>query len=147
MLLSIFHFNELTPAQLYEILQLRQLVFVVEQNCVYLDCDDNDQRAMHICLSEEESLIAYTRILAPGTSYESYCSIGRVVNHPDHRKKGLGKEIMKASIAFCRKTFPEHSIKISAQIYLDDFYTSLGFLSTGEEYLEDGIPHQAMILK
>ena len=145
--LLIRSFHELTNRQLYEILQLRQLVFVVEQDCPYLDCDDKDQEAFHLCLVEGDQLLAYTRVLSPGTSYTDYSSIGRVVNHPNHRRKGLGKSIMQSSIHFCKEQYPEHKIKISAQCYLDDFYQDLGFIPTGETYLEDGIPHQSMILK
>ena len=143
--LLIRSFHDLTPSQLYEILQLRQLVFVVEQDCPYLDCDDKDQDAYHVCLVQGDQLIAYTRVLGPGTSYEDYASIGRVVNHPTFRKKGYGKSIMESSITFCKELYPSIPIKISAQCYLDDFYKSLGFVPTGENYLEDGIPHQAMI--
>lgn len=147
MKLIIRAFHDLTNRQLYEILQLRQIVFVVEQDCPYLDCDDKDQEAYHICLVKDDQLIAYTRVLGPGISYENYASIGRVVNHPKFRKQGFGKSIMKASISFCKDQYPSKSIKISAQCYLDSFYQNLGFVPTGESYLEDGIPHQSMILQ
>lgn len=137
-------FNELTLNELYALLQLRSEVFVVEQDCVYQDVDGKDQKAIHILGNEGHTLAAYTRIFKPGDYFEQ-ASIGRVVVSPDHRRKDYGKEIMLASIAFAKaKNYP--SIKISAQCYLDKFYTDLGFEATGETYLEDGIPHQAMVL-
>ena len=137
-------FNELTLQELYALLQLRAAVFVVEQDCVYQDVDGKDQKAIHILGYESDTLAAYTRIFKPGDYFEQ-ASIGRVVVSSDHRRKDYGKEIMVASIAFAKtKNYP--SIKISAQCYLDKFYTDLGFEATGETYLEDGITHQAMLL-
>jgi ElaA protein len=137
-------FNELSLNELYALLQLRSEVFVVEQDCVYQDVDGKDQKAIHILGYEGDTLAAYTRIFKPGDYFEQ-ASIGRVVVSPDHRRKDYGKEIMVVCIAFAKaKKYP--SIKISAQCYLDKFYTDLGFTATGETYLEDGIPHQAMLL-
>ncbi len=142
---TIKSFSEFSTQELYDILQLRSEVFVVEQDCVYQDLDGNDQKAIHILGYDEDQLAAYTRIFKPGNYFEE-CSIGRVVVSPLHRGKSYGKDIMLSSIAFAKaEAYP--SIKISAQCYLDKFYTDLGFISTGEKYLEDGIPHQAMILK
>lgn len=135
-------FNEFSIEELYAVLRLRSEVFVVEQNCVYQDMDGKDQKATHILGYEKDQLVAYTRFFKPGDYFEQ-SSIGRVVVSPQHRGKSYGQEIMKASIAFAKaENFP--SVKISAQCYLDKFYTDLGFISTGEKYLEDGIPHQAM---
>ena len=143
--ITIKSFSEFSTQELYDILQLRSEVFVVEQDCVYQDLDGNDQKAIHILGYDEDQLAAYTRIFKPGNYFEE-CSIGRVVVSPLHRGKSYGKDIMLSSIAFAKaEAYP--SIKISAQCYLDKFYTDLGFISTGEKYLEDGIPHQAMILK
>ena len=141
-------FEALTTDELYAILKLRQEVFVVEQDCPYLDADGKDLDAIHVFAQQsDKSIIGYTRVLGPGVSYPTYASIGRVVNDPSIRGKGLGKLIMKVSIEACRAAFPQHDIKISAQTYLDGFYQSLGFVSTGEYYLEDDMPHQGMILK
>ena len=143
--ITIKSFSEFSTQELYDILQLRSEVFVVEQDCVYQDLDGNDQKAIHILGYDEDQLAAYTRIFKPGNYFEE-CSIGRVVVSPLHRGKSYGKDIMLSSIAFAKaEAYP--SIKISAQCYLDKFYKDLGFISTGEKYLEDGIPHQAMILK
>lgn len=137
-------FNELTLQELYAVLKLRAAVFVVEQDCVYQDVDGKDPKATHVLGYEANELAAYTRIFKPGDYFEQ-ASIGRVVVDPSHRRKDFGKEIMVASIAFAKaNNFPV--IKISAQCYLDKFYSDLGFTATGETYLEDGIPHQAMFL-
>ncbi len=138
-------FDELTLRELYRILQLRAEVFVVEQDCVYQDLDDKDQMSYHVIGKEDGEIHAYTRIIPKGISYPDYVSIGRVVNSNAVRRKGAGKALMEFTIASSRNVFPDSKIKISAQSYLDKFYTDLGFKSTGEEYLEDGIPHQAMV--
>jgi len=138
-------FDELTVTELYAILQLRNEVFVVEQNCVYQDTDGKDPGSLHLCGWDAGKLAAYTRIIPPGISYTD-ASIGRVVTSPLYRKSGLGRQLMKESI---RLTFSEFNctlIRIGAQVYLTRFYSSLGFIKTGEEYLEDGIPHIEMIL-
>ncbi len=142
---SIKHFDQLTALELYRILQLRALVFVVEQNCPYQDLDEKDLPSYHLCIYDGERLVALTRIVPPGISYPDYASIGRVVSHPDYRRSGAGKVIMQKSILKCLELFPGKDIKISAQSYLIPFYQSFGFVSVGEEYLEDQIPHQAMI--
>lgn len=117
----------------------------MEQDCPYLDADGQDQAAHHLMLYRDDQLIGYTRLLAPGVSYVAYSSIGRVVNPTALRGQGIGRRIMLASIDWCVKHYPRHQIKISAQCYLDGFYRSLGFTDTGDHYLEDGIPHQAMV--
>lgn len=145
MTISAKTFTELTIQQLYDILQLRAAVFVVEQNCVYQDIDGKDPVATHILGYEANTLVAYTRYFNPG-DYFDQASIGRVVVHTDYRKNDYGKKMMHASIAFAKAN--NHTIiKISAQCYLDKFYSDLGFKSTGATYLEDGIPHQAMVLE
>lgn len=139
-------FEDLTPFELYRILQLRSMVFVVEQNCVYLDADDKDQGSKHLMLLDlSGALLAYCRILPPGLSYEGYASIGRVVSHPEYRQHGWGRKIMQHALQECGKLYPGMPVKISAQSYLLNFYRSLGFQPIGEEYLEDDIPHTAMI--
>jgi ElaA protein len=139
-------FDTLTNGELYEILQLRSEVFIVEQNCVYLDPDGKDQEAWHLMGSEDGKLIAYTRILSPGVAYIDP-AIGRVVTSPSKRGAGLGKELMERSIEHCEKLFGKNSITLGAQVYLKKFYESLGFVVVGDEYLEDGIPHIQMTRK
>ena len=134
-----------TPIQLYGYLQLRSEVFVVEQECIYLDPDGKDDKAIHVLgYSEEGQLVACTRIFGPG-DYMEHPSIGRVAVKKSHRGLGLGKEIMEASMRELRSRFKPQKIGLSAQTYLKDFYKDLGFREIGEEYLEDDIPHIAMI--
>ena len=140
----IKEFSELTTQELYDILQLRSEVFVVEQDCVYQDVDGKDQKALHICGYKDQKLVAYTRIFKSG-DYFKETSIGRVVVRARERKFKYGFEIMKASIAAIQSNYNESVIRISAQTYLRRFYNSLEFYEVGEEYLEDGIPHIAMI--
>ena len=133
--------------ELYETMVLRQSVFVVEQNCPYLDADGRDQRSYHLMgYSEDGNLLAYARLLPPGVSYPDYPSIGRVLNALEMRGKGVGRELMQEAISRCIDLFGNIAIKISAQCYLTSFYESFGFVAEGEEYLEDDIPHIAMIL-
>jgi ElaA protein len=144
---SCLPFDDLTPAELYEIMALRQEVFIVEQNCPYLDCDGKDQASWHLMgRNETGKLIVYTRLLPKGLAYPEYPSIGRVVSSPSARGTGAGKELMVKSIEMTRHLFGDTTIKIGAQSYLLRFYESFGFRSTGEEYLEDGIPHTKMTL-
>lgn len=141
-------FNELSTYALYEILALRQEVFVVEQNCPYQDCDGKDLQSWHLMGRDASGkLVCYTRLLPKGVSYDHYVSIGRVVSSPSVRGTGAGKILMEESIRMCRKLFGTQAIKIGAQTYLLRFYEGFGFRSTLEEYLEDGIPHTKMILE
>ena len=137
-------FSELTTQELYDVLQLRAEVFVVEQDCVYQDVDGKDQKAIHILGYINADLVAYTRIFKPG-DYFNEASIGRVVVKESERQHKYGFTIMEASIKAIQDEFNETVIKISAQTYLNNFYNKLGFKTVGEEYLEDGIPHVAMI--
>lgn len=138
-------FEELTPHQLYTIMQLRNEVFVVEQNCVYQDADNKDQAAYHLMGWKDDKLITYSRIIPPGMAYAEP-SIGRVVTSPSARGNGIGKALMKESIDQVYKLFDTPSIKIGAQVYLLQFYSSLGFQQTSDIYPEDGIEHVEMIL-
>ncbi len=142
---SVKSFSELTKDELYGILSLRQEIFIVEQNCPYQDADDKDQKSHHVMVVEEDSLLAYTRLVPPGISYNNYCSIGRVVTRFKSRKMGLGFKTMEISLRYCQELYGNHPIKISAQTYLRIFYSSLGFEEKGNEYLEDDIPHIAMV--
>jgi len=142
------YFDELSLNQLYEIGRLRQEVFVLEQNCPYVDFDGKDQFCYHLmCFDEKNNLIAYSRIVPAGISYENYVSIGRVITSGTVRKSGMGRALMSESIKACEKIFGNGDIKIGAQTYLLKFYNSFGFESNGIEYLEDGIPHTEMIRK
>ena len=126
---------------------LRQEVFVVEQNCPYLDADGKDLHSWHLMGRDVQGkLICYTRLLPEGLSYDGYVSIGRVVSSPAARGTGAGKILIRRSIDMCRHLFGNQPIKIGAQTYLLKFYARFGFQSTGEEYLEDGIPHTKMTL-
>ena len=137
-------FNDLNIDELYSLLNLRSEVFVVEQNCVYQDIDEKDKKALHVLGFKNNEIVAYARIFKPG-DYFKYASIGRVVVRYKERGNGYAFDIMKASIKVIQDQFKETIIKVSAQKYLKKFYNNLGFDQVGEEYLEDGIPHIAMI--
>jgi ElaA protein len=139
--------EEMKPLALHEMLALRQAVFIVEQYCPYPDADDQDLISWHLLGYAQEKLVAYTRLLPPGSSYENEISLGRVLTHESTRGKGLGKVLMQKAIAECRKLFGSLPIRISAQSYLHEFYRELGFVATGKNYLEDGIPHIEMLKK
>ncbi len=143
-----FSFRELTLEQLYAILALRQEVFIVEQDCPYLDADGCDQMGWHVCAYDDSGdLVAYSRILPKGISYEHYPAIGRVITSAKIRGKKKGRELMEISIRETRKHCGNEAIKISAQSHLQNYYGSLGFRAIGGGYLEDGIPHIAMLLE
>ncbi len=137
-------FNELTTHELYDIIQLRSEVFVVEQDCVYQDLDDKDKLAYHILGTLNNQIIAYARIFKSG-DYFSEPSIGRIVVKNEFRKHKYGYQLVLYSIQFIENNFKKSNIKISAQSYLVKFYNLLGFYQIGEEYLEDGIPHIKML--
>ena len=137
-------FEELAPSELYAIMQLRNEVFVVEQNCVYQDADNKDLLSYHLMGWNQQKLVAYTRILAPGIAFEE-ASIGRVVTSPSVRRTGIGFELMNRSISKTTELFGNFPIRIGAQLYLQKFYTSLGFEKDSDTYLEDNIPHIEMV--
>ena len=140
------HFDNLSTTELYQILQIRNEVFIVEQNCPFQDMDDKDFKSVHLMGFDVDSqkIIAYTRIVPAGVSYEK-ASIGRVVTSPKARGGGIGKELMQKSIELLEKLYGKVSIKIGAQLYLKIFYESFGFQQIEEVYLEDGIEHILMI--
>ena len=154
-LASLFNFftsswGDLTRDELHAILRLRIDVFVVEQDCPYPELDGKDLQSIHVyafksddAISAGDAAAATIRICAPGESY-SEPSIGRVATRMDCRGIGLGIEIMNRAIAECDTQYPGLGIRISAQCYLEKFYTDLGFKSAGETYLEDDIPHIQM---
>lgn len=137
-------FEELDVQELYAILRLRSEVFVVEQNCVFQDMDNKDQPSYHLMGSENNTLLAYTRLVPPGVSYE-VASIGRVITSQASRGTGIGKELMEKSIEESVKLFGNGPIKIGAQLYLREFYSSFGFRQSSDVYDEDGIDHIEMI--
>ena len=137
-------FEELTSSELYAIMQLRNEVFVVEQNCVYQDADNKDLLSYHLMGWNQQKLVAYTRILAPGIAFEE-ASIGRVVTSPSVRRTGIGFELMNRSISKTTELFGNFPIRIGAQLYLQKFYTSLGVEKDSDTYLEDNIPHIEMV--
>ena len=138
-------FSELTPYELYAILKLRSEVFVVEQNCVFLDADDKDQVCIHVMCWQNDLLAGYTRLVPAGISYEEQ-SIGRVVTSPKVRHAGIGKLLMNYSIRTTYEVLGKSTITIGAQFYLRNFYTSLGFQQCSDIYMEDGIQHIKMFL-
>jgi ElaA protein len=137
-------FDELSPHELYAILQLRNEVFALEQNCVYPDMDNKDQSAYHIMAWRNSKLIAYARIIPPGLAYTEP-SIGRVVTSPSARGEGIGKELMVHSLEQVYNIYGKIPVKIGAQVYLTRFYSSFGFQQTSDIYLEDGIEHVEMV--
>jgi ElaA protein len=140
----IKYFSELTLIELYEILQIRSKIFVVEQDCVYQDVDGKDQKSLHVYGKKNDKIVAYTRIFKPGDYFEN-ASIGRVLVAQEERKFGFGHDLMKASIKTVKTHFKSDKITISAQKYLKNFYESHNFVQVGEAYLEDGIPHIEML--
>ena len=146
MKITVFKYQDLGPDRLYEILKLRSEVFVVEQKCAYQDLDNKDEKALHLLGEENNKIIAYTRIFRKGDFFKN-SSIGRVLVKKEYRNKDYGRKIMISSIEKLKKDPKEEKIELSAQKYLLKFYSELGFEKTGEEYLEDNIPHVKMILK
>ncbi len=143
-LFQVKSFNELSLSELYKVLRLRAEVFVVEQDCVYQDIDNKDQKALHVIGYKNNNIIAYTRIFDAGDYFEK-ASIGRVVVSETERKYGYGHNLIKQSIVAIKDQYSKEEIKISAQCYLKNFYEKHNFKQIGEEYLEDGIPHIAMV--
>jgi ElaA protein len=137
-------YNQLTKDELYEILRLRAEVFVVEQNCVYQDIDNKDQKALHILGIKKGSIVAYARVFKPKDYFE-YASIGRIVIHPKERNNKYGYELVETAIKAINLHFKSYTVAISAQKHLEKFYNNLGFKKEGKSYLEDGIPHIYMI--
>lgn len=137
-------FEALNVHELYAILRLRSEVFVVEQNCVFQDMDNKDQTSWHLMGWENDKLVAYTRLIPPGLSYEM-ASIGRVITLQTARGSGIGKQLMEKSIEEAERLFGRIPIKIGAQLYLREFYQSLGFIQSSDVYDEDGIDHIEMI--
>lgn len=139
-------FDAFNPYELYALLRLRSEVFVVEQNCAFLDADNKDQLCHHLLIYHNDLLGAYARLVPPGISYREM-SIGRIVTSPTARGTGLGKELMIRATQACYDLFGTGDIRIGAQVYAIPFYKSVGFTPDGEVYDEDGIDHIEMIKK
>ena len=137
-------FSELDKLELYQLLALRAEVFVVEQDCAYQDVDGKDLKALHVIGKNESGIVAYARIFGPG-DYFDHPSIGRILVQKNFRSSGYGRKIVLAAQEAIKKHFDTEKIQLSAQLYLKEFYEELGYKPSGEEYLEDGIPHIMMI--
>ena len=144
---SCLRFDDLSAEDLYQILQLRAEIFIVEQNCVYQDVDGFDQGGLHVIgrlsVDNGAQLVCYTRLLPPGAKYEG-ASIGRVVTKKSVRGGGIGKALMLNSLKYCKEHWSDKAVTISAQQYLQKFYTGFGFETESNSYDEDGIPHIRM---
>ena len=138
-------FTELNVTELYEIMKIRSQVFVVEQNCIYLDADDKDALSFHLFTKHAGTVAAYARLLPPGLAFKE-ASIGRVISAPSQRRNGFGILLMQEAITKTLHLYCTNKIKIGAQLYLQSFYESLQFEKCSEQYDEDGIPHIEMIL-
>ena len=138
-------FNSLTASDIYKILKLRQDIFIIEQDCIYEDIDNLDKFSEHLMLFDGETLAAYSRIVSPGKKFEDY-SIGRIIVEKEYRGKNLGREIVKKSLSILKERNTD-IVRIEAQEYLLDFYTSLGFQAISDSYPVDGIPHIEMKIR
>ena len=143
MTLNIKHFSELTPQELYRLIQARIAVFVVEQDCPYQELDDKDLDALHVWYEEDGEICAYIRVLDKGVSYPDAASIGRVITI--RRGVGLGVKLMREGIRLAEERYSADRIRIGAQVYAKGFYGKCGFVQCSGEYDEDGIPHIEMV--
>jgi len=137
-------FEALNVNELYDLLKLRSEIFVVEQNCVYLDLDGKDKKALHLIGEYEGKIVAYSRLFDAGISFDN-ASIGRVIGDANYRDRKWGHDLMREAIAGIKSNFDKDKITIAAQLYLKKFYESHGFLQSSEMYLEDDIEHIDMI--
>lgn len=139
-------FTELNTQQLFDLIKLRIDIFIVEQTCAYSELDekDYDKNTLHLMGFDEDKLICCARLLAPGISYPD-TSIGRFAVAKSYRQQGIGSALMDQCLEQISNVWPEHNIRISAQQYLNSFYSSFGFNQTSDMYLEDGIPHIEML--
>ncbi|MFW0736715.1 GNAT family N-acetyltransferase [Flavobacterium sp. T12S277] len=136
-------FEALNVNELYDVLKLRSEIFVVEQNCVYLDLDGKDKKALHLIGEYDGKTVAYVRLFDAGISFDN-ASIGRVVVDANYRDRKWGHDLMREAIAAIKSNFDKEAITIGAQLYLKKFYESHGFVQTSEMYLEDDIEHIEM---
>jgi ElaA protein len=141
----ISSFFDLSVEQIYDLMKLRQDVFVIEQNCIYEDFDGYDKNANHFLIYINDEIAAYSRIFAPDIKYQNESSIGRIIVAKAHRGGMLGNELIKESMEYCLKHFPDSVIRIEAQAALEEYYSKLGFVSDSQVYAVDDIPHLQMI--
>ncbi len=139
-------FEQLTALELYQLLKLRQDVFVLEQTCLYPDIDGEDVNHKHLLSYDQNNLVGYLRVIPPEFHQSGNLAIGRVVTSDSYRGLGVGRLLMEKAIEYCLEQYPKQDIVVSAQHHLEHFYQSLNFNTTSEVYLEDGIPHVAMTL-
>ncbi|MFZ5446027.1 MAG: GNAT family N-acetyltransferase [Myxococcota bacterium] len=137
-------FDRLSVSELHDLLQLRQRVFVVEQQCAYLDLDGADPLCWHGLGRLDGRLVATARLVPPGLKFVEP-AIGRVVTAPEVRRTGMGRALMSEAVVQVQRLYPGEDIRIGAQRYLERFYESFGFEAEGEPYDEDGIPHVEMV--
>lgn len=137
-------FETLNVNELYDLLKLRSEIFVLEQNCVYLDLDGKDKKALHLIGEYDNKIVAYVRLFDAGITFDN-ASIGRVVVDADYRDRKWGHDLMREAISAIKSNFNKEKITIGAQLYLKKFYESHGFVQSSEMYLEDDIPHIEMI--
>lgn len=142
----IKHYSELSKDEFHDMIALRIAVFVVEQDCPYQELDGLDKDAYHILVLEDEVIIGTMRLLKPGVAYNEL-AIGRVVSHQEHRNKKIGHLMMEAAMEFINNELKLDSARLSAQSHLKKYYSKYGFVATGKDYLEDGIPHSEMLYK
>lgn len=141
--LNIKHTRDVTSQELIQIYQARIRVFVVEQKCIYQEVDDYDLDAIHVILSNENDIVAYTRII----TFEQHVSFGRVLVSENYRNQGYGRKIINETINKINELYQNTTIKISGQEHLKPFYESFGFHSVSDTYMEDGIPHIAFKMR
>lgn len=146
MYLSIKQFDELNTSELYDILKKREEVFIIEQKCPYPDCDGKDLESYHMIYRDDDNLVGYLRIIPKGLSYAEI-SLGRILIDDRYRGQQLGSYMVNKAIEFVETVLCEKSIRISAQLYLVDFYSALGFEKVGSPYEEDWIPHIEMLYR
>jgi ElaA protein len=139
-------FDELTNFELYQIIRARESVFIVEQKLNYIDCDDYDQKAWHLSGYIDNEIVAYLRAFPQGTKHLSSAAFGRVLTSKEYRRLGYGRELTEMGIKKIKNDFGECDIQISAQAYLQKFYSDFGFKIFGNVYIEEGLPHIQMIL-
>lgn len=143
---SVKRFDELTLEELYAILKVRSEVFVVEQQCCYLDLDSLDQISLHLFTKHKNEILAYCRIVPKGIRFADIC-ISRVITAPKARRSGLGRALIKQATHYITEELGEETIRLSGQAYLQNFYESLGFQTASGRYLEDNIPHYEMVFQ
>lgn len=139
-------FEEISGEEMHEILATRQSVFIVEQKCVYQDADELDRRSWHLSgRSVDGTIIAYGRVNFPGSRHPEP-SLGRILTSEDARGSGAGREVVRRCLELCKRQYPQLNIRISAQIYLIDFYSDFGFQEVGEPYDDEGVEHIDMVM-